>query len=255
MNEYKLSGKALVMISGSSKGTQPKYYDNGYWYKLNQTGYEATAECLASLVLKNSNVDNYVTYERCLINGKNGCRSESFLSEGETFLSFERLYNMTTGGNLSDKIMSIGSIKDRIDFVLDFVHDTTGLDCHDYLAYTLSLDALLLNNDRHFNNLGIIADSDGIFSYAPIFDNGCALLSNFSKFPPYETIEDNIEKVVGRPFSANLYAQAEALGFPLQIDYSALYNDLASEPGSRGLDVLYSQLEKYRDIIPDMNEG
>lgn len=36
IKENKLSPQALVMVQGSSKGTQPKYYENGYWYKVNQ---------------------------------------------------------------------------------------------------------------------------------------------------------------------------------------------------------------------------
>lgn len=33
MLDYRLSPEALVMVQGSSRGTQPKYYDKGYWYK------------------------------------------------------------------------------------------------------------------------------------------------------------------------------------------------------------------------------
>lgn len=51
MKNYKLSAEAIVMISGSSAGTQPKYYENGYWYKTDRMGYEGTAEHLMSVVL------------------------------------------------------------------------------------------------------------------------------------------------------------------------------------------------------------
>ena len=40
VKEYVLSPQALVMVQGSSKGTQPKYYEKGYWYKVNNLGYE-----------------------------------------------------------------------------------------------------------------------------------------------------------------------------------------------------------------------
>ena len=46
MRDYRLSPAALVMVQGSSKGTQPKYYEDGYWYKVNNVGYEGLAKRL-----------------------------------------------------------------------------------------------------------------------------------------------------------------------------------------------------------------
>ena len=40
---------------------------------------------------------------------------------------------------------------------------------------TVTLDELILNDDRHFNNLGLLFDGDS-FKPAPIFDNGKSLL-------------------------------------------------------------------------------
>ena len=167
MKNYILSAEAMVMISGSSAGTQPKYYERGYWYKANQNGYEATAEYLAGLVLSCSNVEEYVSYELCMINGRAGCRSKSFLSSTEAFISFQRLYDMYHGGNLSERIRTpCPHHRERLDFVKSFVLDYSGVDCAEYLSKTLGLDCLILNTDRHFNNLGIIADRE----------SGCAAL-------------------------------------------------------------------------------
>ena len=69
---------------------------------------------------------------------------------------------------------------------------------------------------------------------APIFDNGGALLSDHGKYDA-ETIEENIDKVVGRPFSANLELQAEAVGIDLKLDYAKLEKLLEKEPDSRAL--------------------
>ena len=55
-----LSPEAMVMVSGSSIGTQRKYYNKGYWYKQNRNGYEGRAEYLASVVLSCSNIDDYL---------------------------------------------------------------------------------------------------------------------------------------------------------------------------------------------------
>ena len=88
MRDCRLSPAALVMVQGSSKGTQPKYYEDGYWYKVNNVGYEGLAERLASMLHSHSNIKNFVEYEQCMINGRPGCRSKNFVQENESFISF-----------------------------------------------------------------------------------------------------------------------------------------------------------------------
>ncbi|MCD8131709.1 MAG: hypothetical protein LUE16_10635 [Lachnospiraceae bacterium] len=253
VKDFRLSPEAMIMIAGSSKGTQPKYYEEGYWYKANTNGYEGLAEYLAGIVMKHSNVSSYVTYEQCKINGKDGCRSKSFLADGETFLSFERLFQAETGLSLADHIMTIHDVGGRIEFVEDFILNSLDVDVRDYLSKTLSLDALLLNSDRHFNNLGIVANlNTGEYRCAPVFDNGDSLLSSFAKYPPDVSAEENIENVVGCPFSASLFAQAKEAGITLKLDYAGLLSDLEKEPETRALTVLKKQLETYSRIIPDL---
>ena len=105
-DNYVLGPEALVMVQGSSKGAQPKYYQDGYWYKVNAAGYEGKSEELVSKVLSCSNVKKYVTYEQCMINGKAGCRSKNFLGENESFISFQRLFDIYEGGDLTALILS-----------------------------------------------------------------------------------------------------------------------------------------------------
>ncbi len=251
MLDYRLSPEALVMVQGSSKGTQPKYYDNGYWYKVNQVGYEGLSERLVSIVLKHSNVHKFVEYEQCTINGRSGCRSRNFLQEGESFLSFQRLYELYTGENLQEKMVMFSSTEDRMDFVKEFIMEHTGFDCSKYLSEILTLDMLTLNTDRHFNNLGLIVNgSQERYSAAPIFDNGNSLLSDWDKFSE-DTLEENIDLARCQPFSSSFGMQASCAGFGLSLDYEALTLELAHEPDSRALQVLLHQLERCRELIPD----
>lgn len=248
--DYILSPAAMSMVVGSSKGVQKKYYDAGKWYKENYSGYEGTAEHLASLVLKCSNVAEYVSYEKCTINGKKGCVSDNFLGENEVYISLDRLHDMYIGGKLDDFVYRYQDINERIAYVESFVKEYTGLDIHDYLSKMLTLDALILNIDRHFNNIGIIANSKtNEYRFAPIFDNGRSLLSEIEKFQFDVTIEENVENVIGKPFAANLEYQAHVFGYGLKIDYEKLFVLLDGEEKSRALDVLYLQLDKYRERL------
>lgn len=250
MEKYILSPKALVMVSGSSKGTQPKFYSEGYWYKQNIVGYEGLSEYLVSRLLSCSDCKNYVAYEQCQINGKPGCRSKSFLGEGGQFMSFQKLYEIYTGQNLTDKIRLIPEVRDRIVFVVDYVRDMTGFDATSYLSKILALDMLTLNTDRHFNNLGLILNSrDNSVREAPIFDNGNSLLSDVNRFEFDLSLEKNLENVYGQPFSASLEAQAAAAGIGLRIDFKKLEETLAVEPESRALNVLKHQARRYQHLF------
>lgn len=247
---YILTPAAMSMVAGSSKGAQRKYYEAGKWYKENYSGYEGTAEHLASLVLSCSNVDSYVYYEKCMINGKKGCVSDNFLKDDEVYISLDRLHDMYKGGKLGDFVYRYQEISERIEYVETFVKEYTGLDIHDYFAKMLTLDALILNTDRHFNNIGIIANAkSNEYHFAPIFDNGRALLSETDKFPFELPMEENIENVIGKPFASNLEYQAHVFGYGLKVDYPKLYALLEKEEPSRALEVLYLQLEKYKTRI------
>lgn len=248
--DYVLSPEAMVMVAGSSIGTQKKYYENGYWYKQDRIGYEGTAEYLSSKVLSCSNIDQYVVYERCRINGRSGCRSANFLRPGASYISLQRLYDTYSGGQLSEKIRLLNTTKERINYVVDYVKEVINLDIEEQLGKILSFDMLILNTDRHFNNIGIIADvACGQYRNAPVFDNGNSLLSNMGEYPFDESLKRNIEKVIGQPFCANLERQAWELGYGLKINYNELHNLLNKELDSRALEVLQFQLERYEQVL------
>lgn len=250
MIDYRLPPEAMVMVAGSSIGTQRKFYEAGFWYKQNNIGYEGLSEYLAAVVLSCSNIDRYVAYERCQINKREGCRCANFLLKDETYISLQRLYDMYHGGQLSEQIRMIESVKERIQFVVRFVSSTTGLEIAEQLGKLLTFDMVILNTDRHFNNIGIIADIlHNEYRLAPVFDNGNSLLSNVGEFPFDEPFEEQIERAVGQPFCANLERQAMELGYGFKVNYGELYRKLEGEPESRALNVLKFQLERYEALI------
>lgn len=248
MKDFKLTEKDKIYVKGSSKGTQVKYFKNNLWFKTNNAG-EGIAEELATKILECSNVQNFVKYERCLINGKNGCFSSNFLQDGECFISFQRLYQNYMGGNLADKIWSFRTPKDRFDFLLRFLQETTKLDCGNYLRNIFGLDLLILNPDRHFHNLGVIFKADGTFREAPIFDNGQGLGMNFDITPPDLTIEEKVDVLTAATISGSFEEQLLASGNILQINYNPLYQMLGKYPNNPAKELLIYQLEKYKKIF------
>lgn len=252
MNNYILSPLAMVKTIGSSKGSQPKFLDNGYWYKKNFKGYEGKAEYLVSKILECSNLSNYVKYEECLINGAQGCRSADFTKDGEMFMSLEKMHEQYLGTSLADKIAAFSNVEDRVNYTIDFVFQFTALDVSTYFGNTLMLDALTLNSDRHTNNLGVIVNiNTGEFREAPIFDNGDSLMSNFILFPPDKEYEENIRNYISFPFSINPLEQIKYLPVTLKLDYNKINNLLTEETPCRAVEVLQKQICVYQKMIPE----
>lgn len=115
----------IVDMSGTSEGTQVKYYKDGYWYKEDFYGGEARAEYLISGILQFSdlNREEYVKYEIGILNGKNACRSKNFLGNGEEFISLYRYYQLTVGRKLNEDILKYETPWERADFVLKFFRE------------------------------------------------------------------------------------------------------------------------------------
>ena len=173
MFKEELEEHYIVTQVGTSEGTQIKYKKDNYWYKKDNRGNEGLAEYLVSKLLTFSNMDadEYIIYEQGKINGTSGCRSENFLKEGEELITFYRLYYNEFGKDLSQVLAGMDSMKERIEYVLRFVKQSCDLDVSKYLSKVIMLDMLVLNEDRHLNNLAVIFQEDH-FICAPIFDNG-----------------------------------------------------------------------------------
>ena len=78
MTDYRIDESYRRNDAGfSSLGVESKYYKDGYWYKQDISGYEGLAEEVCSMVLRHSNIESYVEYEACTINGRSGCRSRN----------------------------------------------------------------------------------------------------------------------------------------------------------------------------------
>lgn len=201
VKDLSISDEFLVRTSGTSDGTQDKYFYNDVWYKLDRYGGEGIAETAASMILRESGLppELFVEYKPCLINGKGGCYSKNFLKENESFITLYRLYKNVSGRDLA-AVCAKMDYDDAIEYVLNFVKKQTHLDLHEYLANTFFLDMLILNEDRHFNNLGIIFNEKN-FRPAPIFDNGKSFLIGNQRAKKCNTLKEKISTAYAKAFS------------------------------------------------------
>lgn len=98
-----------------------------------------------------------------------------------------------------------------------------------YLATVFELDALLLNEDRHTNNLAVIRDDTAkAFRLCPIFDHGLSLLSDTGDYPLEQDAYNCIAKVRAKPFSDDFQEQvgAAAVLYGSDLHFRCTRNDI-----------------------------
>ena len=204
----------------SSKGNQEKWLDNGKWYKLDQFGYEALAETFSSMLLEFSNIERetpfcFVRYnmERLLVHGRErtGCSSENFLKPGESIVTLSHLFKQHLGGSVAEVLGRLPSDKRRMIYLAEATEDITGLhDFPQYLTLLFEIDGLVLNDDRHLNNIAVIYKGDK-FDYCPIFDQGAGFLSNVMYSPMDIVPKSLISTAQARPINTTFNRQIKTM--------------------------------------------
>ena len=204
----------------SSKGNQEKWLDNGVWYKLDQFGYESLAETLVSQLLCQSNIEQdtpfkFVRYDisRVIAHGRERvcCASADFLKEGQSIITLAHLLKREVGESMKQQLGKLPSDKARIRYIAEQTAEITGLhDFPQYLTLLFEIDGLVLNDDRHLNNIAVLA-RDGAFDYCPIFDQGAGLLSNVM-YSSFEIVPKSlISQAKARPFQTTFNRQIHTM--------------------------------------------
>ena len=247
-----------VVSEGTSKGNQLKFYKDGYWIKLdNPRCFEGLAEDFVSKLCSCIIDFPYIAYTTNQFEYNddiyNGCMSYNMFNDLN--VSFVSLRKLLKGNSIPLNIF----IKDEDTArnmlnVIDTVGKITNIDISNYLFRILMLDALIINEDRHYMNLGV-ANKNGRFYESQCFDNGSSLFCTNWTYKKRKTLEENINfaKSVARPFSKFFDNQVEAclrLGAkPLvinkqKLDYllSNYYNSLYSDEQNK----LIKQVLIYR---------
>ena len=251
METIHIPADARRIISTSSKGDQSKWRVSDKWVKQNTRGYEGQAEVLASLVLAHSTLqeNEYVKYSLCEIilpDGEIsiGCYSHDFRGKLQE-VTLERLFeaNFTsTDPVLNDKSLSTNEKFERI---MQQVQDFTGLDVRQEIARILAFDALILNEDRHTNNILFLFNPiEKSWQLAPIFDNGLSLLSDEKDYTPGKPLTILKRKVKAKPFNSSFSKQLALYTGPAFINKQTLIAAIESSTVDfgRAKQVLLSQL-------------
>lgn len=242
---------AHPIISTSSKGDQSKWRIGDKWIKQDARGYESKAEVLATLILSCSTLpsNRYVQYFPCEIelpDGEitKGCYSYDFRGDLQE-VTLERLFeaNFTSTDSITtDKTLST---EEKFQQLSAQIESFTGLNIRQELAQLFALDALILNEDRHTNNILFLYDPKfKTWSLAPIFDNGLSLLSDEKDYAPGKPISILKRKVKAKPLNSSFSKQLSLYDGPPFIYKKQLITRLEESPFDfgRAKTVLVSQL-------------
>ena len=204
----------------SSKGNQEKWLEDGKWYKLDQFGYEALAETFTSLLLEHSNIEKDTPFcftryhmDRLFVHGRErtGCYSNNFLQDSASIVTISHLFKQYLGHSITDALVRLPSDKKRMRYLAEATSDITGLrDFPQYLTLLFEIDALVLNDDRHLNNIAVISRGD-TFDYCPIFDQGAGFLSNVMYSPMDIVPKSLISSAQARPFNTTFNRQIKTM--------------------------------------------
>lgn len=253
MDTIKIPDDVKTVISTSSKGDQAKWIIGDKWVKENTHGYENIAEYITSLLLESSTIPStsYVTYTPCFIEKpdgtvKEGCYSRDFRGKLQE-VTLERIFeaNFETTDNIlnNDRF----STKIKFQLIIEKIHQYTGLEVSHEISQMLALDAFILNEDRHTNNILFLYNpKSGKWKLAPIFDNGLGLLSDTKDYPLKTPISILKRKVKAKPFSTSFSKQLELYkGLPF-INQKEFLNKLEVSPFKlgRAKTIIQSQLKE-----------
>lgn len=176
------------------------YYQGIYWddYKVEQLSSKLS-ECLNTLgivIVKQHIVSLGTTY---------GVVSDDFARDGEYFVSIQRLFQ-SAGLEYPEQSFPLT----KFNKIVNLVEDCCKLDITDYLIVMCVMDYILLNEDRHLNNFGVLRDSDGYHRVAPLFDFGLGLFQHDRKYIGKD-LSDAYLLVEGKPFNPDMSAIVKAL--------------------------------------------
>ncbi|MBO6299050.1 MAG: hypothetical protein J6N53_09395 [Lachnospiraceae bacterium] len=181
-------------LASSSKGEQEKYYDpvNHKYIKLpfyyeGRYWKDYMVEHLSGRIFgRDYTLGVPIVDQEIVMTDKNlhAVRSDDFCKDGELWISFARIYD-----RFRVYVEDCRSGEERLWQMINTMRDECGVDIMPYLCVMFTADFLLLNEDRHFNNLGLFYKKDGSYGIAPLFDFGLGLFEH-QKIYEGKTLEE-----------------------------------------------------------------
>ena len=243
-------------LFSTSKGNQTKYYDTiNHNYIKEQFYYQGRywedykVEHISS-VLSNmtDTLDVSIVKQEVvkLSNGLYACMSYDFSYDtGYQWISINRLLNgMVPDRGNSDKVFYR---------LCKTINRECNIDITNYLIIMIIFDFLLGNEDRHYNNFGVLFYNRE-FKIAPLFDFGLGLFEHDRKYENAD-LDNAILRMDGKPFNRVLLQPIEMLirngfgSYVNQVVSKIIVPDKLLFPSDLGYDYFQSALKTVKELV------
>ena len=186
-SEYLVEGSTFT----SSKGNQSKWqtrdgslYIKECFYYQGRVWRDDLVEIIASKYASFCALEDFgvcvLKQEACTVDGRQAVCSKNFCTPTQVFIPFKRLCDKN-GISIPNYLQS--SPKDNFALLSSLYTAFTGLNAHYYLLAMAVLDSVVGNEDRHYNNFGVLYDtSDKSYSLPPLFDFGLGLFEHDARY-------------------------------------------------------------------------
>lgn len=191
------------------------------------------------------------------------CVRLNFLHPGEEIVILVHLLKAELGADYQRIFHSRSSIPSRMQTLLEQVEQITGLTQFGaYLTLLFEYDALILNDDRHLNNIAVLYTPTD-YRYYPLFDHSAGFLLDPVAYSFDIDTNALIKQTIAKPFRCKSYTQVNVArklyGTQLKLSltvseiqdavqqtivhYPALYHAVLRD---RVMDVLYRQRKMFK---------
>lgn len=246
-------------MSLSPKGNQPKHYDGKYFLKVDSFGGEALSEFLISLFLESTSFKDFVPYRYIFPNISKSPSYKprySFIPMFQIVLEYLYTFDIKLVNKLNQQYLSKSS-EDRRLFVFRYWMEKRYLrlsiqdrvlklqnilrwyskgqvsydDSYRYFSAFVTLDTIFINTDRHFQNFGLMLDSDlNCFRTSLLFDQGFSLGVGENSLFLKRVYLHRDKQIKMQPFGTTLKSNSKAVEwYPYDFDVVKFVNLLQSE--------------------------
>ncbi len=200
-----------VNAGTTSKGNQQKFYDtiNKSYIKLafryqDKEWKDYMVEHLSWRLSTMTDTLGIQIIKQDIVNTKMGyaCVSKDFTNGDYEFVSIYKLMRGHVPWKEHGKSFRIYNT------LVKFVNDNCNIDITDYLVVMIIFDCLLLNEDRHYNNFGVLFN--GEFKVAPLFDFGLGLFEHDKMYNNCD-LQKALSLCTVKPFDRNPFKPVEML--------------------------------------------
>lgn len=131
-----------------------------------------------------------------------GVISDNFETYGYNFVSFQRLLERFNDSETQK--YSLLTTNDKIRFIVDCIHYVTKIPKINILHYVynmVTIDLLVLNQDRHFKNFGVFYDNNSnCYQIWKLFDFGMGLFENDTVYDDLKDLKECLRYSYIEPF-------------------------------------------------------